>query len=195
MKDFVKKKFEWLVAVAADQRLTKISQGVAIMLVAKYVNYETGLAWPSIATLAADLNVHWSSVQRALKQLAEYHYLQLEKQQKQDTRRKHRPSNVWRLNLGIASVLYSMDAQNVSHRRYGGYSTGAIKGDSTGAILTRERTREGTRERTPAAPPSHSDPLFDEFGRRKRTKQKSSTSAKKETNPTKKEETTSAPKT
>jgi DNA-binding MarR family transcriptional regulator len=75
--EFVQQKFEWLMAVAADRRLRGLPVSVAVVLAARYFNAKSGEAWPSMATLAKDLNVHWRSVQRSVRKLEDARYLRV----------------------------------------------------------------------------------------------------------------------
>lgn len=131
--DFVRRKLDWLLAVAADRRTRGIAHDVAILLACRYVNSESGKAWPSIGRLARDLDVHWSSVQRGLKQLTECGFLQ-------PVGGAHR-SNTYRLRY-IAPTLGTP-----SHRRYTTPSADAMPTYSADAIRTRYETRYGTRDR------------------------------------------------
>jgi hypothetical protein len=158
-KPDVKEKFDWLLAVAADRRLAHISEGVALVLAAKYVNSKSGLAWPSIATLAKDLNVHRSSVQRGLKQLIAHGYLQQEEQR-------------WASNsysLRVAPLLRSRDATR-------GGSRAATSGGSRDATQTLEENyKNGTRESPAAKAAAHSGPRF------KKTSPRAGASSKRKT--------------
>jgi hypothetical protein len=73
--DYVRRKLDWLVTVAADHRTRGIAHDIAILYACRYYNAKKLKAWPSIERLAKDLGVHWNSVQRGLKQLVAYGFL------------------------------------------------------------------------------------------------------------------------
>jgi hypothetical protein len=57
VRDFTKYKFEWLRALLADKTTRGIAHDVGSLLATHYFNATSGEAWPSIDTLAEDLNI------------------------------------------------------------------------------------------------------------------------------------------
>jgi hypothetical protein len=79
MNDFVKRRMDWLAAVAADRKQRGLPLALAVVLAAKYFNSETGKAWPSAERLAEDLNTDRRNVRRALDQLVVTRWLRCER--------------------------------------------------------------------------------------------------------------------
>jgi DNA-binding MarR family transcriptional regulator len=75
MNDFVKRRMDWLAAIAADHKQRGLPLGVAVLLVAKYFNSDTGKAWPAIERLADDLNADRRNLRRAIERLVDSGYL------------------------------------------------------------------------------------------------------------------------
>ena len=78
-KDFVAAKFLLIEAAADDDRLSRLDLRVHCKLLTRYVNGETGLAWPSPKTLADGLGADRRSVRRSLKRLSKTWWRQVEK--------------------------------------------------------------------------------------------------------------------
>jgi len=74
---FVKHNCAWQNSVARDPRLTGNERNIGIHLARNYLNGETMTAWPSHGTIASDLSVSVKTVQRALKKLVEFGYLEI----------------------------------------------------------------------------------------------------------------------
>jgi DNA-binding MarR family transcriptional regulator len=79
VNDFVKRRMDWLAAVAADRKQRGLPLAVAVMLVAKYFNSETGKAWPGTERLAKDLNADRRNLRRVIDQLVASGYLRRER--------------------------------------------------------------------------------------------------------------------
>src|SRR5689334_11808936 len=73
---FQRAKGAWLVAVAADPRLSAADLAVAITL-SRYLNSRTGYAWPSHQTIAVDTNRDRATVWRSLKRLEALRWLEV----------------------------------------------------------------------------------------------------------------------
>jgi hypothetical protein len=61
-------KLQWLEIVASDAKAASAARA-AIILATKYINRETGEAWPSLDTLAKDLGANRKTAVRALNSL------------------------------------------------------------------------------------------------------------------------------
>lgn len=66
------------VAVVRDKRLGRLTPRDVLIALCRYRNSTTGLAWPSLARLAADLAVHPRTVQRHIKKLIECSHVLVE---------------------------------------------------------------------------------------------------------------------
>ena len=69
------RKLKWLEVVATDTALGDASVRVATVLALKYLNSRSGIAFPSQATLAADIGVTELTVRRAIVPLVDAGYL------------------------------------------------------------------------------------------------------------------------
>jgi hypothetical protein len=72
----------WLEAIAFDWRLTSAEARIAMGAVCRYLNRDPerrrfGMFWMSAARLAAELQVHERTVQRALQQLPQLGYCEI----------------------------------------------------------------------------------------------------------------------
>jgi len=75
---FVQFKFAWLDQIASDADLPLGASRVAVILCHRYVNNENGAAWPSMARIAADLNLAERSAQRMFAELVKRGHLEIE---------------------------------------------------------------------------------------------------------------------
>ena len=75
--DWTRNKFDWLDAVAADPLLPATASRLAIVLL-RYLNRQTGDAWPSIPRLAADMSTAENTVRAGLKALKDRGHLAIE---------------------------------------------------------------------------------------------------------------------
>lgn len=75
MSDWVKRKEEWLLAIAADKRLHEWTPLAIAVVLASYLNNRSEEAWPGIERLSADLQTDRRSCQRALDRLVEAGFL------------------------------------------------------------------------------------------------------------------------
>jgi helix-turn-helix protein len=66
------------VAVVRDKRLGRLTPRDVLIALCRYRNSKTGLCWPSLARLAADLAVHPRTVQRHIKKLIECSHVLVE---------------------------------------------------------------------------------------------------------------------
>jgi hypothetical protein len=74
--DFTRLRFIWLDMVATDPRARGLATSIAVVLVNRYLNWESRMAWPSTERLAVDLgDVDRTSVQRGLRRLQRLGYL------------------------------------------------------------------------------------------------------------------------
>jgi len=67
--DYVIAKLDLIEQAAADERLSAIDLRVHLLLITRYLNGQTGQAWPGPARLASDLGVSARSIRRSLKRL------------------------------------------------------------------------------------------------------------------------------
>jgi hypothetical protein len=120
MNDFVRRKEEWLRAIAADTRLHEWAPLAVAVALGSYLNSTSEEAWPGIERLAQDLNSDRRSCQRALDRLVEAGWL---RRTRGGGRRK---TNRYKLNNGLyASVSVgrnsgSPDRNSGSHDRNSG---------------------------------------------------------------------------
>jgi len=99
MCDFVRRKEQWLRAIAADTRLHEWAPLAVAVALGSYLNNTSEEAWPGIERLAQDLNADRRSCQRALDRLVEAGWL---RRMRGGGRRK---TNRYKLNSGLyASV-------------------------------------------------------------------------------------------
>jgi len=75
MNDFVRRKEQWLRAIAADTRLLEWAPLAVAVALGSYLNNTSEEAWPGIERLAQDLNADRRSCQRALDRLVEAGWL------------------------------------------------------------------------------------------------------------------------
>jgi hypothetical protein len=64
--DWAKHKFAWLTALARDPAMRGVPLAVGVLLALRYLHPEKRYAWPSVGTLAAELGVVRSTMQRAV---------------------------------------------------------------------------------------------------------------------------------
>ena len=120
MNDFVRRKEQWLRAIAADTRLHEWAPLAVAVALGSYLNSTSEEAWPGIERLAQDLNSDRRSCQRALDRLVEAGWL---RRTRGGGRRK---TNRYKLNNGLyASVSVgrnsgSPDRNSGSHDRNSG---------------------------------------------------------------------------
>jgi hypothetical protein len=74
---FTREKFDWLDRIAGDPRLPATASRLAIVLT-RYLNRQSGEAWPSVARLADDLSTAENTVRAALKALKKCGHLTVE---------------------------------------------------------------------------------------------------------------------
>jgi DNA-binding MarR family transcriptional regulator len=79
MNDFVSQRMSWLAAIAADPKQRGLALSVAVLLVAKFFNSQTGKAWPGTERLAKDLNADRRNLRRVIDQLVDGGYLRRER--------------------------------------------------------------------------------------------------------------------
>jgi len=75
--NFAKDRMECIQAAMIDKRLTHLDCRVLVLIATKYLNRAKGYAYPSIARLAQDIGVADRSVQRSVRHLEEYGYLEV----------------------------------------------------------------------------------------------------------------------
>lgn len=71
----VKYRLQWLEEVAVDKRMRGLPLACAVLLATRYVNSESGLAWPSVDRLARELQTDRRNCRRALDQLVDTGWL------------------------------------------------------------------------------------------------------------------------
>lgn len=94
--DFTEIQFNWLSQVARDATLPPAAARLAIIL-SRYVNRETGDAWPSIPTLAEALGTVENSVRKALKAMVAGGHLEIKAGGGRNTTNRYR----WRVKAGL----------------------------------------------------------------------------------------------
>lgn len=62
-------KLQWIEALCRDEKLSLLGKVLGTLLATKYVHSTKGVAWPSISTLAEDLNKSEKSISRAVRDL------------------------------------------------------------------------------------------------------------------------------
>ena len=68
----VKYRLQWLEEVAVDKRMRGLPLACAVLLATRYVNSESGLAWPSVDRLARELQTDRRNCRRALDRTRGY---------------------------------------------------------------------------------------------------------------------------
>jgi integrase len=76
---FMDEKLTWLEQIADDRDLLKTAVRVAMKIATRYINFDTGDAWPSQKGLAADLSVSASSIEKAIGVLVERGHLSMKR--------------------------------------------------------------------------------------------------------------------
>jgi DNA-binding transcriptional regulator YhcF (GntR family) len=69
--NWFKRKFDWLDVIANDPTLRGLPFAIAFKLAWRYLHSEKRYAWPSVDTLAAELNAKPRGVQRALDRMVD----------------------------------------------------------------------------------------------------------------------------
>jgi Helix-turn-helix domain len=144
MRGSFSRRLEWLERVALDPTCRGLPSVVAMLLAARYINSETGRAWPAQETLAKALDANRRSIQRALDALVKAGHLI---RQRGGTRRQ---GNTYEMRLkdgaGAAGrAVAGLDAASIaastpsSRRSTHRPNTGTEYGDERGE----ERAREG----------------------------------------------------
>ncbi|MCH8996691.1 MAG: helix-turn-helix domain-containing protein [Proteobacteria bacterium] len=77
-QELTKLKFKFYGALVCDQKLSGLELRVAWLLLTRYLNAKSLVAWPSKETLARDLGSSSSPVRRALKRLVERKWFKIE---------------------------------------------------------------------------------------------------------------------
>ncbi|MCK1478044.1 helix-turn-helix domain-containing protein [Bradyrhizobium sp. 197] len=75
MVSFTERKLIWLEAVASDPNMQRLAVVVAVKLATRYLNSNTGEAWPGIDRLARELTANPRNVRRAIASLVESGWL------------------------------------------------------------------------------------------------------------------------
>jgi len=96
----------WQRLVLAEPSLSHTASRIATRL-SLYINAATGLAWPSLRTLAADSSTSYSSVKRAIKDLVRLGLLQVEPGDAQHTNR-------YRARLPVAAPSVNTTAASLA---------------------------------------------------------------------------------
>jgi Helix-turn-helix domain len=113
MNDFVRRKENWLRAVAADKRLHEWAPLAIAVAIASYLNSKSGEAWPGIERLAEELQADRRSCQRALDRLVAAGWLS------RTLGGGRRKTNRYRLNSGLCAAVSRSRNSGPRHQNSG----------------------------------------------------------------------------
>jgi DNA-binding MarR family transcriptional regulator len=102
MKDFIKRKWAWLEAVASDPQISRLPLAIAVKLAVRYFNSETGQAWPGVDRLADELNATARNCRRALDRLVETGYIE---RRRRGVGGRSKPTLIGRQTLSLTTSL------------------------------------------------------------------------------------------
>jgi DNA-binding transcriptional MocR family regulator len=143
-----------VVWVLEHERSTEGTARLVLLSIANHANREGTDSWPSIDTIAWEVNRDRRTVQRALQWLAEQGLIEVEVQgggsMKHQANRRPNRYTILPLNSGAAPVP-PQDEQG-RHLAHFGAASGAFRG-GTSAAQTQENQREPVAQR-PSGPPS-----------------------------------------
>jgi hypothetical protein len=127
-------KLQWLDAIAEDRQIPHLAFRLAYVIASKYLNRNSGEAWPSHQTLANDLDVNEKTVRLNIAVLAKANRLRV------TSGRGRGNTNIYEI-ISVNRAAHSgfMSGKRVGEPPFSGWENRASRDPQTGEVAPKRR--------------------------------------------------------